>query len=103
MEHSKITQSEIGVCTVTAQLSASSGLGEWFVTTVYGPQDDQAELQTANNISNRNSEKTWSANFYQLLTCQEEAAILQQPVVYFMLNLENQPNQILSWELSNTM
>jgi hypothetical protein len=45
-DHFKIIASELGVYSVTVRVcDAIGGQGEWYVTAVYGPQEDQAKLQ----------------------------------------------------------
>lgn len=44
-DHYSITLRELGIYTVTARIATCNGLVEWFLTAVYGPQDDQAKLQ----------------------------------------------------------
>lgn len=44
-DHYNITFSELGVFTCTARVTACNGSVDWFLTAVYGPQDDQAKLQ----------------------------------------------------------
>ena len=44
-EHYRILQAEVGVHTVTATVAAISGGEQWSLTTVYGPQEDQAKIQ----------------------------------------------------------
>lgn len=44
-EHYHITHTDMGIHSVTAKIAPASGLAEWCLTVVYGPQDDSAKLQ----------------------------------------------------------
>jgi len=44
-DYYKILQSEVRNHSVTAKLQATTGVGDWWITVVYGPQDDHEKIQ----------------------------------------------------------
>lgn len=44
-DHYKITDTKLGVHSVTVKLMPGAGIVEWCLTTVYGPQEDNEKIQ----------------------------------------------------------
>lgn len=44
-EHYTILQSEVSMNSVSAKIQSTMGIGDWWLTVVYGPQEDSGKLQ----------------------------------------------------------